>query len=161
MNEVNCPECGDTFDTFRAYAAHYAHHNDKNALVGFVGEQRLREMYRTMSEHEMADDIGVNQVTVHKALNEIEVDTTNPRHSEFPSLNMSQGYERITHKDSQVLHHRLLAVAWFGIDAVEDAVVHHKNTISWDNREANLEAMDQSAHIKEHGLPKSSAGGGS
>jgi len=49
-----------------------------------------------------------------------------------------------------VLHHRLIAVAEHGFDAVCDKVVHHKNRIPWDNRPENLEVMDQDKHMKVH-----------
>ena len=46
--------------------------------------------------------------------------------------------------------HRLAAVAWFGWDAVEGKVIHHKNGIRWDNRESNLEPMTDSDHKSHH-----------
>ena len=154
LSEPVCPTCEDGFDSFRSFSAHNAAVHGGNALVNIVGEETLGELYASGSEHDVADELGVNQVTVHNALQSIEVDTSNPRHSEYPNLIMSQGYERITHKDHQVLHHRLLAVAKFGFDAVTGNVVHHRNGISWDNRPENIELMTQTDHIRTHGLPK-------
>lgn len=153
MEDIVCPTCGDGFDSFRGYSAHNAHHDTPNALISLIGEGELEKLYRTMTEGAIADKLGVNQATVHNALDDLGVDTSNPQHSEYPSLIISQGYERVTHKGWQVLHHRLAAVAWFGFDDVTGNVVHHKNGLSWDTREENIELMKQSDHIKEHGLP--------
>jgi len=47
--------------------------------------------------------------------------------------------------------HRLVAVAEYGIDKVNDSdVVHHQNGIKWDNRPSNLIPMSTSDHIKLH-----------
>lgn len=50
--------------------------------------------------------------------------------------------------------HRLLAVAEYGIDAVKDKVVHHKNKIKWDNRPQNIELMDAAEHSRHHALER-------
>jgi DNA-directed RNA polymerase specialized sigma24 family protein len=64
------------------------------------------------------------------------------------------GYERFQTKvygEHQTFsHHRLLAVAEHGFNAVSDNVVHHENGIPWDNRPDNLTVMDQSNHVREH-----------
>ena len=54
---------------------------------------------------------------------------------------------------SQVLHHRLLAVAEYGFDAVVNKQVHHKNGIPWDNRPENIEPISQRDHIGKHWHP--------
>ena len=65
------------------------------------------------------------------------------------------GYERWQDKckaslDAIVRVHRLAAVAWFGFDAVADKHVHHKNGLSWDNREDNLELLTPTEHAETH-----------
>ena len=47
--------------------------------------------------------------------------------------------------------HRLLAVSEYGFDAVMGNDVHHKNGIPWDNRPSNIEPLNRSDHLKEHG----------
>ena len=71
-----------------------------------------------------------------------------------PYTDSTNGYERIEDKydggDDRVSVHRLLAVAKFGIDAMKDKVVHHRNNIPWDNRPDNLELMTISEHVEHH-----------
>lgn len=151
LDEPVCPTCDSTFESFHAYSAHHAGvHDGPPALIAIVGAERLVNLYRTMSEGKVADVLGVSQVTVHNALQELDVDTSNPRHSELPNFITSQGYERITHRDSQILHHRLLAVAYFGFESLPGNIVHHKNNIPWNNREENLELMTQNEHASTH-----------
>jgi len=65
-----------------------------------------------------------------------------------------EGYERFQTKihgeGVSFAHHRLIAVAEHGADALEGNIVHHKNNIPWDNRPENLQLMSQSDHVREH-----------
>jgi len=65
-----------------------------------------------------------------------------------------EGYEhfqtKIYGESKRFAHHRLIAVAEHGFDALDGNIVHHKNSIPWDNRSENLELMDQSNHVREH-----------
>lgn len=66
-----------------------------------------------------------------------------------------RGYERWTatngkYEKDRFRVHRLAAIAWFGIEEVAGNVVHHKNEIKWDNREANLEVMGAGEHTSLH-----------
>ena len=60
------------------------------------------------------------------------------------------GYHILRHKDGEanrkVRIHRLVAVAEYGIDAVKDKDVHHKNGVRWDNRPDNLELLEPDEH---------------
>lgn len=73
-----------------------------------------------------------------------------------------QGYEFWSHKHDNTRYryrvHRLLAIAEYGIDAVQDKHVHHKNEIPWDNRPENIELLSPSDHRKRHGLPHDDQG---
>lgn len=66
----------------------------------------------------------------------------------------SSGYEMWYHTHESemkmVRAHRLLAVAEFGIKAVEGMEVHHKSGIKWDNRPSNIELKSKSDHTKTH-----------
>lgn len=79
-----------------------------------------------------------------------------------PVVKMStgaHGYERFQHQHKnesfRVQHHRLLAVAEYGIDSIDGKVIHHKNEIPWDNRIENIEPMTRAEHASEHsdGIP--------
>lgn len=48
--------------------------------------------------------------------------------------------------------HRLLAVAEYGIDALEGMDVHHKNGVVWDNRAENIELQPWKKHRREAGM---------
>jgi predicted transcriptional regulator len=65
--------------------------------------------------------------------------------------NKVYGHETIKpNRNEMVLHHRLLAVAKFGFDAVKDKHVHHENGIPWDNRPNNLQLVTNSEHRRIH-----------
>jgi len=50
--------------------------------------------------------------------------------------------------------HRLTALAEYGLDAIRDKVVHHKNGVKWDNRPENLEPMDADEHSRMHAIER-------
>lgn len=62
----------------------------------------------------------------------------------------TKGYERLRSDDTEVLVHRLVAVAEYGFDAVADMQVHHINENTWDNRPDNLELMTLREHLSHH-----------
>jgi transposase-like protein/predicted DNA-binding protein YlxM (UPF0122 family) len=64
--------------------------------------------------------------------------------------NTGKGYERFKSHDDVVLHHRLLAVAYYGLDAVREMQIHHKNRIHWDNRPENIELIEAGDHSIIH-----------
>ena len=74
----------------------------------------------------------------------------------LPSItNDTKGYEIIKHSYErerwECKHHRLIAVAEYGFDAVADSYVHHKIPIPWLNYRENLEVFDShSEHAKHH-----------
>jgi len=58
--------------------------------------------------------------------------------------------DNATGETERVYVHRLVAVAEFGFDAVAGNDVHHRNSISWDNRPSNLRVMSRSDHASNH-----------
>jgi len=50
----------------------------------------------------------------------------------------------------ELLAHRLLAVAKYGIEAIEGMHVHHKNHIPWLNYEDNIELLTPEDHARLH-----------
>jgi len=65
-----CPTCGDEFDSFRGYANHYNLSSDHsgNALADAVGCETLADLYATMSENAVAEELGVTRPAVKGAL---------------------------------------------------------------------------------------------
>ena len=57
-------------------------------------------------------------------------------------------YYRGASNSDYVPLHRLTAVAEYGIEAVADSVVHHKNGVRFDNRPENLELMSNAEHSR-------------
>jgi len=128
----------------------------------------LREMYweNGMTTGDIADECDVARSTIVRAMDRNDVETrdmsdydpaeyTKAAHrarQKLPRLDTnSNGYERIRHRDHEIKHHRLAAAAWFGLDAVVNNHVHHKNGVKWDNRESNLSPIDPSEHHRKHG----------
>lgn len=95
------------------------------------------------SEHSVLDWLRRHDLPVEKSCKE-----------KPPHYRTHQGYEvwSVTYQDSSfdVAVHRLACVAWFGLEEVKGKVVHHKNDISWDNREENLELLTNAQHSRMH-----------
>ena len=111
---------------------------------------------KEMTQQEMADKIGCGQHTISKYLRKNDIETRDrtdyvkhPKPMWHP-----KGYIEFIHNYNgeryRFYHHRLLAVAKEGFDAVKDKDVHHKNGIGWDNRPSNIEVKDSSDHYSEH-----------
>ena len=66
----------------------------------------------------------------------------------------SNGYERWIHthngEQSEVFVHRLLAVAEYGLDAVEGKQIHHEKPIPWLNTPSNITALTKRQHLALH-----------
>ena len=121
-------------------------------------EDVLWELYweENYSTREIAEVVGCGASTVKRKLRQKDI-LLRPSNRDLPyaplELNTS-GYEQWrTHTgDRQAVYavHRLLAVAKYGVDAVEGMHVHHKNGLQWDNRPGNIELMTASDHAKHH-----------
>lgn len=61
-----------------------------------------------------------------------------------------RGYEIFQPKEGRIIHHRLLAVAEYGFEAVKGKEVHHKNGIPWDNRPENIDLLAKEDHQRLH-----------
>jgi len=126
----------------------------------------LRELYheRGMSQDQIGEKLGCSGTTVGKWMDRHEVEADNPdylqaahsaRRKNIVNLHTkNDGYERFedTYKGDnyRFYHHRLLAVAEYGYEAVLENEVHHQNTIQWDNRPQNIELKRESLHCKMH-----------
>lgn len=130
---------------------------------GYRDKHVLEEMYcqDKMSQKEIADEFGVDQTTISEWMQRHGIETRDRSLAtslafDPLSITYQSGYEqfrtRCNYETQAVSHHRLLAVAEYGIDAVKGKVVHHKNGIKWDNRPDNIELMTDSGHKRHHAL---------
>jgi len=110
-------------------------------------EKRLRELHqdRGLSGAQMAPILGCSSATVLRWLDRFGIFTP----VEFRTT-PDKGYEKWRNGDSSLYHHRLLAVAEYGFDAVVGKRIHHKNDIPWDNRPENIIPLSRSEHQQEH-----------
>ena len=120
----------------------------------------LRRLYHDedLSIHEMGDELECSTSTVHKYMKWYDVERRPPTSERPPHFGTHNphGHEfvqtKVDGETKRVLIHRLIAVAEHGFDAVEGKVVHHASGVPWDNRPSNLELIDQSEHIRRHGV---------
>ena len=139
----------------------------------YTDEELMRELYeeQRLSMVKIAEKFDCSPTTVRTWLDKFGVDRRS--RSLSVSLGHSGGVIRVpfyTHKrghemwraedDSFIPVHRLQAVAEWGLEAVKDKHVHHKNGIPWDNRIENLELLSNSEHQKEHRKVKGEDRGG-
>lgn len=154
-----CPTCGRRFDKQRNLNKHRVSQDDHS--VPWQDEELINRLYHAenMSAPEIAEELHCSPNPIYERINETRSigEATKIWTRDIP-LNVTtspRGYERIRTtidgEECDVLHHRLLAVAEWGIDAVEDSIVHHKNGVKWDNRPENIELMNQSEHAALHG----------
>lgn len=123
-----------------------------------IDEEKLRELYHedSLTQAEIAEKVGVHRSTISSWMIEAEIETRSPKeaanhHHGAPSLRHDDnGYEKFNGEETHFLHHRLLAVAEFGREAVVGKEVHHSTEIEWDNRPDNLELMETGEHISHH-----------
>jgi len=116
----------------------------------------LEELYveQSLSANEVAERLGCDERTVLRHLHRSDIDVRQPSHGRPPSFGTHHGYERVTtqvdgeHKEVRI--HRLVAVSEYGVDAVKDKHVHHKNSIPWDNRPDNLVPLTHEEHNRVH-----------
>lgn len=59
-------------------------------------------------------------------------------------------YKSLKIHGKRIDEHRLIAIQYWGEDAVRGKDVHHKNGIKSDNRIENLELIDRSEHTRNH-----------
>lgn len=156
-----CEECGREFDYKRSLVTHLTHANGEP----WHDVERLEELYygRNYSLTRIAEELGCARQTISNIFDDLglekrdESERSSLQHLRRP-LNIrhdEKGYLRIVHRHrnetDRIRLHRLVAMAEWGVDAVKDSVVHHKNGIPWDNRPSNLELFDDTAeHVQEH-----------
>ncbi|UBF19125.1 HNH endonuclease [Halorubrum phage HRTV-17] len=117
-------------------------------------EDTLSEAYsRHHSTRKVASELGCGKETVRRWMERFGIERTGRKHN-VAVTERSDGYEQLTvnidGKTHSCLHHRLLAVAKFGYDAVVGNDVHHTNSMKLDNRLENIEVLSRSDHTTLH-----------
>lgn len=121
----------------------------------------LRRLYteKKMSTNDIAFELDCSATTVRNWLQSHGIDIRSlsegaaNSHGSLDKVNFAtttKGYENWAPGDHHVYVHRLQAVALWGLDAVSERHVHHKNEIRWDNRPGNLELVSNAEHQKQH-----------
>lgn len=111
-----------------------------------------------MSGPEIADELGCSVAPIYERIDKTRSTAEANQIWSWklpPNIRVGMdGYEyfqtKIHGESVRFSHHRLLAVSEYGLEAIADKVVHHKNGVPWDNRPSNLEIMTQSRHVREH-----------
>lgn len=108
-----------------------------------------------LSTYQIAERFDVTPRTILNWMERLEIERRTPHQERPPSfLTSERGYERWEHEyDGEqwnVSVHRLLAVAEYGVDAVRDRDIHHRNQVPWDNRPGNVEPIDPTEHGRHH-----------
>jgi transcriptional regulator with XRE-family HTH domain len=125
-------------------------------------EEVLRQLYieERMTQKEIGERFGVRRDAIRHWMKEHGIER---RGKEWGAMKpyatyyidgdgypvWESGSEKFDNR-AKVLVHRLAAVAWFGLDAVKDNHVHHKNGHRLDIRESNLEPLTISDHSSHH-----------
>jgi len=131
-------------------------YKDKEFLV-----REYVEKGRSMNE--IADDFDVTGASVYYYIDKYDIETRDQlqeskrkRRVEYANFRSNDtGHELWKSSDTEggeVICYvaRLLAVAEYGVEAVKNKDVHHKNHIPWDNRPENIKPLKPSEHNAYH-----------
>lgn len=157
-----CPYCGNEYSSKQGLSQHtYRSHDGKS----WIPREELVEMYHEYrwSTEQIAKKYDVTPKTIRKTLDKYNIESRDVGElvsqglkSMPPSIYTERRGYVVTkqrtdnNKSGKVYLHRLLAVAEYGVNAVKDMDVHHKNGIPWDNRPKNIQLLDKSTHGRHH-----------
>jgi len=131
----------------------------KDEITGpWRDKESFKRLYfgEKMTIEEMADEWGCGTSTVMRWLNRHGFKSRyySDNSSPAPFKTGDGGYEcwyLMENDDADYVRvHRGLAIAEYGLDAIKDKDVHHKNGIPWDNRPENIELLTRSEHARLH-----------
>jgi len=155
MSDV-CDVCGNDFKNARALAGHKANCSPEDEYP-WRSEETLRDLYldKGLSTREIGEELGTSGRTITEWLHRHNIKTRSVGKSGKDKTILVQNNYEVIHEDSTnggdiAKHHRLIAVAKYGFDALEDKVVHHKNGVEWDNRPGNIELLTEEEHGRLH-----------
>lgn len=159
-----CEVCGQSFDSKRGLSVH----EGKTEHKEYHKKEVLEELYleRRRSSSWIADKYGLDSSYVLELLERHGIERRGLSEAfsqarafnEVPLFVDGRGYkfwqDRTKRKADKLYVHRLLAVSEYGIEAVKERDVHHKNSIQWDNRPNNIEVLTKEEHGKIHSTDK-------
>lgn len=155
--------CDRAFDTEQGMCVHrgISHPED----LPWKDHEALKRLYvdEELSEEEIANRWGCGSTTIGTQLEKANIESRGVSEAKIirsqkkpaPLFTDNGGYERWVEQyrgdRNVVLHHRLLAVAEYGFDAVCGKVVHHGPIeIEWANWEDNIELVNLPEHTSHH-----------
>lgn len=155
-----CDECGKEYKNAQSVRSHKRTHKD----APYKDADKIRELYHgeKMTARDVAGELECSIPTLRKWMDKLGVERRshmevikNQWRLEPPEFTSERnGYEIIRTQfegeTDQFRHHRLIAVAKHGFDAVKDKEVHHKSGVEWDNRHGNLELLTTAEHMAKH-----------
>lgn len=117
-------------------------------------EDWLREQYvqNSLTQQEIADRAGCSQHTISRWMRRYDIctrnigDYTEPPKPQWHPKGYIEFRDQSSGRDDRFYHHRLIAVAEYGFDAVAEKDVHHKNGIGWANWAENIELLEPGEH---------------
>lgn len=122
--------------------------------------ETLKRLYweEGLSLEGVAERLGCGSTTVRRWMDRHDIPRRRERGAGYPFAPFRtnpRGYEEWRSNDPdgterKMYVHRLLAVAEYGVEAVEGALVHHENELKWDNRPDNIVLMDADTHVRLH-----------
>lgn len=140
-----------------AVRGHGSHSSSFTPPEVLSNSDELRRLYHDerLTIKEISDSLGCGSTTVSRWMKKHGIETREPDSPDTSSYTNHHKRFRTNKRGYEIWSggisvHRLAAVAWFGLDEVEGKHIHHKNSISWDNRESNIEPLTPSEHAKVH-----------
>ncbi|TKX82040.1 HNH endonuclease [Halorubrum sp. SD626R] len=146
--------------------------NHEEGQYPWRDRDRLEELYidEQRTQREISEILGCGQDTIKRWLHRFDIPTrtdagpaemAEARRVNRVTYDTSRGYPRARSSNpnggvDSVRIHRLLAISEYGAEKVSGNVVHHKNTIPWDNRPSNIEVMSRGEHSAHHNKERSS-----
>lgn len=167
-------EVADVLDTVQTTVQRWMNKHDIDARSRseanisderLLDEDWLREQYSDngRTAYDIADDLGCSKTAVLRAIHRADIEPHSQavhKKTIHPTFDLHHdGYVRVTSHDyvdgelantDQIRLHRLLAVAEYGFEAVQEKDVHHVNHIPWDNRPENIELPTRAEHKRHH-----------
>lgn len=154
-------EMGDLCNVDRSTINRWMKKNQvSHKFYEWVSPERLEDLYynQLISLRKIGEKFGVGKKQVAKAMEKHGFESMSQTERGMRQCLKIQikpsGYyyfrDGMGERTDQLLVHRLVAVAEYGVDALEGMYVHHKNEFKLDNRPENLELMTPSEHMNHH-----------